>query len=84
MDITELVHGDDVVTTEIVSIDICQWGTRFSVSAKVDATSRSGMICEDTYVYEYDVDNICDVEVETECVLVDGCNTDCYLITPAE
>ena len=29
-------------------------------------------------MYDFDVDNICDVEVETECVLADGINTDCH------
>ena len=40
-------------------------GENFSVSVKVDATSPSGKICEDTAVYEFDVENICDVEFET-------------------
>ena len=72
-----IVPGDDVVTTETVPIDICQEDTTFSVSAEVDATFPSGTICEDTAVYEFDVENIFGVEVETECVLADDSNTDC-------
>ena len=81
---TELVPGDNVVSTEIVSIDICQEETRFSVSAEVDATSPSGVICEDIAEYEFDVEKICDVEVEIECVLADGSNIDCRSIPAAE
>ena len=65
LDTTELVPGDDVVKTEIVSIDICQERVKRSVSAKVYETSPSGTICEDTDVYEFDVEKIFDVEVET-------------------
>ena len=54
-----------MVTTEIVSIDICQDETKFIVSSEVDATSPSGTLCKDTAMYEFDVENICDVEVET-------------------
>ena len=40
--------GDYVVTTEIVSIDIYQEVTIFSVYYEVDATSPSAVIFEDT------------------------------------
>ena len=76
--------GDDVVTTEIVSIDICQEETTFNVYTEVDSTFPSGTICEDIAVYDFDVDNICDVEVDTECVFVDGSNTYYHLIPPSE
>ena len=59
-------------------------GGGVSVSAKVYATSPSGMICEDTSVYEFYVEKICDVEVETECVLEDGSSTDCHSISSYE
>ena len=55
--------GDDSVTTEIVSIDICQYETTFSVSDELDAISPSGTACEDTSVYEMDVEKIFDIEV---------------------
>ena len=55
--------GDDVVTTEIVLIDIFQDETAFSVSAEVDATCPSGTIFEHTAMYRFDVEEICDVEV---------------------
>ena len=84
LDNTELVPGDDAVTTEIVSIDICQEETIFSVSDEVDTTSASGTICEDKAVHEFDVENIFDVEVETEYVLADDSNNDCHSIPPAE
>ena len=70
--------------TKIVSIDIFQQDTTFNVSVEVDATLTIGAICEDTSVYDFDVDNICDVEVETECVLEDDSINDCRLIPPAE
>ena len=35
-------------------------------------------------MYEFHVENICDVEVETECVLADGSNSDCSSIQPDE
>ena len=35
-------------------------------------------------MYEFHVENICDVEVETECVLADGSNSDCSQIQPDE
>ena len=70
--------------TEIVSIDIFQEETTFNVSAEVDATFPIGEICEDTSVYDFEVDNIFDVEVETECVLEDDSINDCRLIPPAE
>ena len=35
-------------------------------------------------MYEFDVEKICEVEVETECALEDGSNTDCHSIPPAE
>ena len=62
---TELLPRDNDAKTEIFPIDVCQEGKKFSVSVKVDATSPSGKICEDTAVYEFDVENICDVEFET-------------------
>ena len=55
LDTTELVPVDDVVTTEIVSINIRQEEKKFSGSDKVDATSPSGTIYKDTYVHEFDV-----------------------------
>ena len=83
LDTTELVPGDDVGTTEIVSIDICQEETTFSVSVELDLTSQISTTCEDTAVYEIDVENIFDVEVESECVLAYYINTDCRSIPPA-
>ena len=65
MDTTELVPRDNVVTTEIVSIDIFQEEKKFGVYVEVDATYPSGTICEDTSVYMFDVEKISDVEVET-------------------
>ena len=59
MDTTELVPGDILGITEIVSIDICQEVATFSVSDEVDATSPSGVICGDTSEYEFVVENIC-------------------------
>ena len=84
LDTTELVPGNDVLKPEIFSIDICQEDTTFSVSDDLDETSTSGTTCEDTAVYEIDVQNICDVEVESEFVLADDINTDFCLILPAE
>ena len=84
LDLTENVPIDDVVTTEIVYIDICQEETTFIVSSDVYATSPSGTICEDTAEYEFDVEKICDAEVETECVFADNSNTDCCSIPSAE
>ena len=46
--ITDLLPGDNVAKTEIVSIGICQKVTKFSVSSKVDATSPFIVICEYT------------------------------------
>ena len=61
LDTTELVPGDDVVTTEIVSIDILLEETTLSVYVELYSTSPSGTTCEDTAVYENDVDNVCNV-----------------------
>ena len=63
LDTTELVPVDDVATTGIVPIGICQEKTKLSVSAEVDATSPSGTMYEDTDAYEFDVENICDVHL---------------------
>ena len=84
LDTTELGPRDDVATTEIVLIDIFQEDTTFSVSAEVYAKFPSGVICENTSEYECSVDKNFNVEVEIECVLADGSNTDCNLIPPAE
>ena len=65
------------------SIDIRQEDTTLSVSTELDATSPSGTPCENTAVYEIDVENIFDVEVESECVLAYYINTDCRSIPPA-
>ena len=46
------------------AIDIFQEETTLSVSVELDVTSRSGTTCEDTAVYEIDVENIFDIEVE--------------------
>ena len=69
---------------DTTSIGILQEETTLSVSSELDATSTSGMKYEYTSVYEIDVENICDVEVEAECVLADDSNTDCCSIPPAE
>ena len=79
LDTTELVPGDDVVTTEITSFDIWQQETTVSVSAELYKTLPNDTPFEDTAVYEIDVENICDVEVEAECVFEDDSNTDCHL-----
>ena len=50
----------------------------------MDSKSASGKICEDTAVYKFDVEKICDVGVETECVLADDSNTYCCLIPSSE
>ena len=71
----------DLDTTAIV---ICQEETTLSVYADLDATLPSGTTCENTDVYEIDVEKICDVEVEAECLLADDINNDCRLIPPVE
>ena len=58
---TELVPVDDVVTTEIVSIDICQEEKFLSGSTEVYATLPIVTICDDTAVYEFGVEKGCDV-----------------------
>ena len=79
-DTIELVPGNDVVTTEIVSIDICQEEKKISGYDEVYATSPSGTIFDDTTVYEFDGDKVCNVEVETECVFSDDSNNYCRSI----
>ena len=59
------MSGYDAMTTKILSIYICQEETKYSFSDEVDSTLSSGTICEDTDVYEFDVEKIFDVEVET-------------------
>ena len=58
--------------------------TTFSVSAEVDTTLPSAVICEDTSEYAFVVEKICDVEVEIEYVLEDGSNNDWCSIPAAE
>ena len=65
LDTRELVPGDDVVTTEIFSIGILQKKKKFSVSDEVYVTSPISTICDDITVYEFDVEKVCNVEVET-------------------
>ena len=84
LDTIKLVLEDYVAITKVLSIDICEEVTIFSVSDEVDATSSSCVICEDTTEYEFVVERICIVEVEIKCVLADVINTDCRLISPAE
>ena len=84
LDTTELLPGYDDVTNEIVSIDICQEETTFIVSSELNSTLPSGKICEDTAVYGFDIENIFDVQIETECLLEDDSNTDCRSTQPDE
>ena len=58
LDTTELVPGYDVATNKIISIGICQEVTTIRVSADVDETSPSGVICKVTAEYEFVVDKI--------------------------
>ena len=59
-------------------------GGESSVSDKVDTTLPSCTICEDTAVYDFEVDKTCDDEVEKYCLFEDVSNNDCHSILSAE
>ena len=69
---------------DTTTIDIFQEDTTLSVSSELYATSPIGTTYKETTVYEIYVENICCVEVETECVLADDSNIDCRYIPPSK
>ena len=70
-------------TLDTTEINIFQEETTLSVYDELDVTLPSGTTWEDTVVYKICVENICDVEVEAECVLEDDNNTNCCSIPTA-
>ena len=66
-----------------MSADICDVET-FNVSAEVDATSSSGIVCADSSEYRFTPGKICEVEVSIVCTLLSGSDIDCESIPPAQ